>query len=329
MIPARPRVSVLTANYNGARHLRAAIASIQAQTLTDLELIVVDDASTDDSVAILRAEAERDPRIRLVLQGHNGGPAAARNAGLRVARGRWIAVFDADDLMAPDRLERLVELAEQDGADIVADNLAVFEDGAPEATTPLMAAHEWRAPRWIDLAGYIGASRMYAPHPGPGYLKPLISTEFLALTAGGYRTDLPIGEDYDLVLRLLASGARMRFEPDALYRYRRHGGSVSRRLMPAHLRAMLAADAVFERIFPELPSDVRRAQAARRRSLMAALGYDTVIARLKAGDVIGGLWAGLIRPSVWPLLLMPLKARLRRALSRLPGRATPLHVQPV
>jgi succinoglycan biosynthesis protein ExoO len=307
-----PLVSIVTANFNGARHLRAAIASVRAQTLANFEMIVVDDASTDDSVPIVQAEAARDPRIRLIHRPENGGPGAARNAGLDAAQGRWIAIFDADDLMEPSRLAALVQRARADGADIVADNLAVFADGEESRRTALLEGRDWREARGITLAGFIGASRMYAPRPGPGYLKPLISAGLIARTGVRYRTDLPIGEDYDLVLRLLAAGATMRFEPRALYSYRRHGESVSRRLEARHLRAMLAADADFDRAFPDLPRPAARAQRARRRSLETALAYDTVIGRLKAGDLKGGVLAGLATPAVWPLLAMPLRARLRR-----------------
>jgi succinoglycan biosynthesis protein ExoO len=312
---ARPLVSVVTANFNGARHLREAIAAVQAQTLADLELIVVDDASTDESVPIVQAEAARDPRIRLLRQDQNGGPGAARNAGLDAAGGRWIAVFDADDLMDSERLARLVARAKADDADIVVDNLSVFPDGEPEVRAPLLTGRDWAQARWIGLADYIGASRMYAPRPGPGYLKPLISAALTSGAGARYRTDLPIGEDYDLVLRLLAQGARLRYEPQALYGYRRHRDSVSRRLKPKHLQAMLLADAEFDQAFPDLPPAAARAQAGRRRSLENALIYDTVVERLKGGDLKGGIAAGLGTPAVWPLLAMPLKARLRRMLA--------------
>jgi succinoglycan biosynthesis protein ExoO len=139
------------------------------------------------------------------------------------------------------------------------------------------------------------------------------------LKASGVRYDerLRIGEDYDFLLRLLAKGLRLRLEPKAGYRYRRHVASTSHIMAEDHVRGMLAADARFEADFPELPADVRRAQAARRRSLERALAYGEIIRRLKSGDLGGGLARGLGEPRVWPLLTLPVQARLKRLAHRL------------
>jgi succinoglycan biosynthesis protein ExoO len=320
MTGERPVVSVITANYNGARHLAEAMRSVLDQTLAALELIVVDDASSDASVAVVEAAAALDPRVRLIVQPSNAGPGAARNRGFAAARGRFLAVFDSDDLMAPDRLARLVRRAEADGADLVADNLLAFDDGAPGAGRPFLPGKAFAAPRWITLADVIASSRMYARSPGLGYLKPLIRAE--AWRAAGVRYDetLRIGEDYDLLLRLLAKGLRLRFEPACLYRYRRHAASISHALKRDHLEAMLRADAAFAAEARELSPSVRRAQAARRRSLERALAYDEIIQRLKRGDLIGGFGKALGAPAVWPLLSMPVTARLKRMAARRPAR---------
>jgi succinoglycan biosynthesis protein ExoO len=310
MTEAAPLVSVITANYNGARHLAPAIRSVLGQTLRDLELIVADDASADDSLAVIAGAAAGDPRVRVLTTTHNGGPAKARNRALAAARGRYIAVFDSDDLMAPERLERLVARARGDSADIVVDNLLTFDDADDAPWRPLLCARTWDHPRWIGLADYIASSCMYAKAPGLGYLKPMFRAELLQ--AERYREDLRIGEDYDLVLRLLAKGASMRFVPEALYRYRKHGGSISHALRREHIQQMLAADASLDMSLSEPGKAVREAQAARRRSLETALIYDEVIAALKARDIGRAAIACAGEPAVWPLLAMPVKARLRR-----------------
>ncbi|MCR5880883.1 glycosyltransferase family 2 protein [Phenylobacterium sp. J367] len=311
----RPRVSVVTANYNGARHLAEAVRSVLGQTLADLELIIVDDRSTDDSLAVIEAAAAGDPRVRVLVQPQNGGPGAARNRALDAVRGEWIAIFDSDDLMAPDRLERLVARAEADGADIVADNLMVFQDGRDEPGTPFLSGRDWQASRPITLAEYVDCARMYGRKPGLGYLKPLFRSRRLSDVR--YREALRIGEDYDLVVRLLAGGARMAFEPAALYRYRKHGASISHVMRREHLLQMVAADAALEGVMMGQAKDVRRAFAARRRSLHAALAYDHVVERLKARDLLGGIAASVASPDVWPLLTLPVKARLKRLAAKL------------
>lgn len=304
-----PRVSVIMANYNGAAYVEAAVRSVLDQSLADLELIIIDDRSTDDSLAVIARTAAGDPRVRVLVQEVNGGPGAARNRGFDAACGTWIAVFDSDDLMSPDRLQRLVARGETDRADIVVDNLAVFTEGS-DRVEPFLAGHAYASPRWISLADYIAAARMYARGPGLGYLKPLFRAE--ALGAERYRTELRIGEDYDLVVRLLARGREMRLEPDPLYRYRKHGASISHALRRDHLLHMIAADVALDGIMMSQPRPARQAQAARRRSLHAALTYDEVVTRLKSGDVAGGLKTAMAAPEVWPLLRLPVLARIRR-----------------
>ena len=96
-----PRTTVIITSFNYAEYLRQAIDSILAQTDTDFELLIVDDGSTDESAAYARAYV--DPRIHVVVQPHRG-TGAARNAGLRAARGRYVAFLDADDVWMPDKL---------------------------------------------------------------------------------------------------------------------------------------------------------------------------------------------------------------------------------
>jgi succinoglycan biosynthesis protein ExoO len=314
----RPRVSVVTANYNGGRYLAAAIRSVLDQSLSSLELIIVDDRSTDDSLAVIERATAGDQRVRLLVQDENAGPAAARNRALATARGDWVAVFDSDDLMAPERLERLTAAAERDGADIIVDNLLVFSDGAEAAAAPYLPLSAQAAGRWITTADYIAASRLYARAPGLGYLKPLFRAE--ALGSLRYREDLRIGEDYDLVLRLLLQGARLRLEPEALYRYRKHGGSISHLLRSEHIEQMLAADRDLAEQLARQGPEVRREQGARTRSFERALVYDRVIAALKARQLAPACALALAQPGVWPLLLMPVEARLKRLAKRLKSR---------
>jgi len=103
-----PLVSIITPIYNAAPWLRETLDSVRAQTLTDWEQIMVDDGSSDDSVAIAEAAALQDPRFRLIRTLRNMGPSAARNLAIEAARGRFIAFLDADDLWLPEKLARSV-----------------------------------------------------------------------------------------------------------------------------------------------------------------------------------------------------------------------------
>src|SRR3989442_1213525 len=106
-----PDVSFVIAAYNAEETLESAIGSALAQGAVSMEVIVVDDCSSDSTRDIVSNHP--DPRVRLVAMPHNGGPGAARNAGLDAARGRWVAVLDSDDELRPDRMARLIARAEK------------------------------------------------------------------------------------------------------------------------------------------------------------------------------------------------------------------------
>ena len=108
-------VSILTPCYNGERFIADTMESVLRQTWPHWEMIVVDDGSVDRSARIVQDYAERDGRVQLIRQ-QNGGAASARNAAMRLARGRYIALLDADDLWEPDFLEKQLAFMEQTGA---------------------------------------------------------------------------------------------------------------------------------------------------------------------------------------------------------------------
>ncbi|WP_392341810.1 glycosyltransferase (plasmid) [Phaeobacter sp. BS23] len=232
-------ISIIMANHQGARYLRAALASVLAQTHDDWELIVADDGSSDGSVEILQDAAAQDDRVRVLLWETSSGPAAARNRALAAARGAWVAICDSDDIMHPDRLRRLLLAAERLGADAVADDMIHF------ATEPMAAPRSVFGAGSPDLPRQISpADMLRVPEPGEagaqlGYIKPVIRRE--ALGALRYDETLTIGEDQDLYLRLLLQGGRLWLLPEALYLYRRHPQSLSHRSSRAHVEASLAA----------------------------------------------------------------------------------------
>ncbi len=125
-------LSVITPVYNAAVWLPEYLRSMRQQTLQDWQLICVDDGSTDDSLSLLNAAAEADPRL-LVLHQENAGPSAARNAALEQATGRYITFVDADDTLEPDYLQAMLEAAETLKADVVVSGwTCVGKDGRRE-----------------------------------------------------------------------------------------------------------------------------------------------------------------------------------------------------
>jgi teichuronic acid biosynthesis glycosyltransferase TuaG len=106
-----PLVSIITPSWNVERLIGETIESVQAQTLGDWELLIADDCSTDNTAAVIESYAAKDPRIKLIRQPRNGGPALARQAAIEKAQGRFIAFLDSDDLWLPAKLERQIAFA--------------------------------------------------------------------------------------------------------------------------------------------------------------------------------------------------------------------------
>jgi glycosyltransferase involved in cell wall biosynthesis len=189
-----PAVSVIVPTYNRAGTLMRALASIQAQTRQDHEIIVIDDGSTDATPHLLAEMAERGA-IRM-LRTACGGPAAARNQGLALARGRWIAFLDSDDIWMPDKLERQLPVLERGGVGVVhCDLLRVLPDGR----TRIMRTPPIRCGGLLDRRG-----RDYQTK-GLG-IQSVVADAALLRAAGGFDERLRALEDLDLLLRLSQQG---------------------------------------------------------------------------------------------------------------------------
>lgn len=217
-----PRVAVVLPVRNGAASLLDAIASVQAQTLTDWELIVVDDGSTDMTDVILEAAAKADQRIRVISLGAVG-LAAALNAGVAAARSDLIARMDADDIAHPERLQEQVGfLLEPENESVGLVSCLVQFGGRRNEATGFALHVDWvnslTTPDEISRSRFIESP---LAHPSVVFRKQLVH-QF-----GGYREgDFP--EDYDLWLRWLGAGVRMAKVPQVLLTWNDPPGRLSR-----------------------------------------------------------------------------------------------------
>lgn len=133
-----PLVSVIMPTYNCGAYIADSIRSVIAQTVTDWELQIVDDCSTDDTRRIVKELAAQEPRIHYSCLAQNSGPAVARTEALRRASGKYIAFLDSDDLWAPDKLEKQIAFMEKTGAKFSATAYdQMDESGAPLPTVCL------------------------------------------------------------------------------------------------------------------------------------------------------------------------------------------------
>ena len=286
----KPTVSVIIPAYNSERYLSQALTSVLNQTYRNIEVIVVDDASNDDTVKI--AYSFTDNRLKVLENQENLGVSGARNRALKIARGEWIALLDSDDWYAPQRIERLLSVAQQHNADLIADDLFLVrgresvpwstllrENGALPATVEL-----------IDAVKFIESDRL-PPITAPrnwsfGYTKPLIRKAFLDQHQLNYDEEIEVGEDFALYFRCLLHQAKYILVPEAYYFYRNREASLSTRTPTEYL----AQSCQLTQYFIDTEASVR----ANHKLLMAMsenlivfekrLAYERIIRSIKRKD---------------------------------------------
>jgi O-antigen/teichoic acid export membrane protein/glycosyltransferase involved in cell wall biosynthesis len=223
----KPRVSLLIPAYNAEETILRALDCAQAQSVRDIEIIVIDDASTDRTAELVLERQRLDPRIRLCRRTVNGGPAAARNLGIAEACGEWIALLDADDTMRPERFERLLALIGDEDV-LVADNLELYDQHASRTVRRGIHPALIGAGLRLDCAGYVARCRTNQPDAVDfGLLKPLIRAEHIRANGIAYDESIRYGEDFQFYLDALLAGGRLHVVPEAYYRYTERTGSIS------------------------------------------------------------------------------------------------------
>jgi len=304
-LPDRPDISFIVATYNTASFVRQALQSALDQRGAAVEIVVLDDASTDGTPEIVAAMAQREPRILLIRSAANGGPSAARNQAMARARGRWLAILDGDDLVLPERSRALLDLAALSGADVVADNFERFftEDGRSGGTMVPRGAEPYAFA--VDTASFLRANHAFGRGNFTlGAVKGMFRADFLKAHAITHREGLDFGEDFHFILKCLQAGGRFVVTSEVYYKYRKHRGSQSWRMKASHLdqlRLMIAEEDLGARY----GQDAELASAARgyARSFAIASSFVDVVDLLKRRRIGAALARIAIRPAIWPLLL--------------------------
>jgi glycosyltransferase involved in cell wall biosynthesis len=201
-VQAEPLVSVVMPVLEGERFLPAALESVAEQSYEALEIVVVDDGSTDRSGAIARELGAR------VIRQDRAGVAAARNAGIAAARGELIAFLDADDLWASHKLSIQVDCLESHPeTGYVLSQMQLFLE-------PNTARPPWFKEDWLR-------------EPQQGFLTTMLARRHVFDTVGGFDVSFQVGSDTDWLARAKDSGIEYRTLPDVLARYRIHHAGVS------------------------------------------------------------------------------------------------------
>ncbi|MBL8669503.1 MAG: glycosyltransferase [Alphaproteobacteria bacterium] len=232
-----PAVSVVMTVYNGGPWLRESLDSVLAQTMTDIELVVVDDASTDGSGD--QVAARGDPRIRLLRNDTNLKQTASLNRGLAAARGRYVARMDADDICEPTRLEKQAALMEATPAlGIVGSAVRIIDERGSEKQVLSQPCSD-AALRFVSMV------RNPFHHP-----TVMIRRDVLLRNGLAYDPRYAFNQDFDLWTRLLPH-ARAANLAEPLLRYRIHGANMSTTRATEMYEASVAFTA--RRIRDELP----------------------------------------------------------------------------
>lgn len=208
-----PSVSVIVPAYNVAGYLERALNSALSQTMSDLEVIVVDDASDDGTFAEACRVAGRDSRVRVLLNDHNSGAAMSRNRAISAARGEWIALLDGDDTWLPERLERMMTYT--DDADVISDDVRILASSLikREKHTSWSFLRE----RGLILTKTHWLSLLDFTRYDLGLVQPLIRRSFLKHHRLTFDPAVRVSHDFLFYFEILASGARWLQLPQGYY----------------------------------------------------------------------------------------------------------------
>lgn len=206
--PSGPEVSIVMSVFNGAQYLRESIESILQQRDVSLELIVVNDGSSDNSAEILMEIASSDPRV-VVIEQQNAGLTAALIRGCQVARGEFIARQDADDISLPDRLSQQRDALRQDKS-------LVFISSSAQGIGPNGEMLEVVS-RSTDPD--VATQQLLFEKTGPPAHGTVMMRRAAYEAVGGYREEFYFAQDSDLWLRLGRRG-RLKYLPEVLYAWR-------------------------------------------------------------------------------------------------------------
>jgi succinoglycan biosynthesis protein ExoU len=269
-------VDVIIAVWNKADTIGRAIRSALSQ-IDVSRVIVIDDYSTDNTFSVVRSLInEVGNRIVLHRLDRNGGPAAARNSGLRLANAPWVAVLDGDDYFLPERIRALLDAS--DGADFVADDQIQIEEGESEINACGDFLIGLKSPIKLDLTTFltenISSSRRHRKEFG--FLKPIMRRAFLDLHQLRYDERLRLGEDFALYARALAAGAVFRIIPSRSYVSVIRSGSISGNHTREDLERLRDSDKALQQLPALTPREV----------LLVQQHYESIDARVQWLNVI-------------------------------------------
>jgi succinoglycan biosynthesis protein ExoO len=282
-----PVVSVIIPAYNTGAYIGRAIESALKQTLANLEVVVVDDCSTDKTVAVVQSFV--DDRLILLQNPQNLGAGGARNRALQAARGKWIAVLDSDDWYAPERLAKLVAQAEANDADLISDDLYLVEDGnsTPWGTLLEQSGEQIGQVTQIEAEYFINSDIEGQQGLHLGFSKPLFKREFLERYQLKYDPTIKVSQDFWLYMDCFRHNARFFFVPQPDYYYLARVGSLihSDKIQRLEDECMAISNFLKHQDFLANNPQVLTALTIKQTITRNYLNYYKVVEPLKCGQV--------------------------------------------
>jgi glycosyltransferase involved in cell wall biosynthesis len=303
------RVSVVIPVYNSASTLARAAQSALRQTLSDMELIIVDDGSRDGSLGEARAIAAVDSRVRVIALPTNRGKPHAMNRAIAEANGVWIAVLDADDWYEPDRLAMLVAAAEANEVPLIADNQYFWDGGAGVMVGTAFPSEQNGT--LLTKQAFIAGSNPYARFDY-GMLKPMVRIDCIRRHGLAYHEDARLSEDFLYLLDFFAAGETGFLIARPMYNWTQSFGAISRQWTSTgagdwryDYDSAIKAYAVTLAVLRARHDDpLARLLAARMRAFKKLHHFSTLNRMRRSGAGIPRVAIeAAFHPSIWPMLL--------------------------
>lgn len=213
----QPLVSIIIACYNAEQYIDQCMTALVEQTYPNIEIVVCDDASKDNSLAKLNEWAKKDPRIKVLHNDNNLFAAATRNSCFKAAKGDYYCIQDVDDISKTNRVEKLLEVIQSENIDFVSSAMQCFVGNPENLTEIILQGIEY--PTKMDFLKGISFC-----HPATMFTRECIKE------VDGYRVspDTRRCQDYDMFMRLYAKGYKGRNIKDVLYLYRKDEATLKR-----------------------------------------------------------------------------------------------------
>lgn len=276
-------VSIIIPSWNTGKYIYKAIRSALEQTIQEIEIIVVDDCSSDNSIEII--QQIQDDRLKLLINDNNLGVSATRNLAIKEAQGKWIAVLDADDWYSPNRLERLIQIATENNGDIVADNLYLIDQEQDLPWGTLLGQNQGSIQK-ISAAEFVASDIPSKKGLYLGFTKPIFRRDFLVDNQIQYREQLKVTQDFWFVMDCFAHGASyyLVFEPYYYYLSRPGSGIYSDKIERLNHECETIASFYLYQDYLSQNSDVLVAIQEKARQTLLLLQYYNFVEPLKKSD---------------------------------------------